>query len=264
MLQSISAIVSGIRDLSIGPSTALLASQMAPPSTIFIEASILIQALPSDATLWSNENLPYIMFNNLPRVLQERMKSDDSFVFPSTTFPTAYGVASALSLMQLVATSAYDQLQQTQAEFTALSQACSTAAPTTSAAPSVPVLLAPAGFPPVPTGPSAPAYVSQAETTLQRYQPSQQQQHDQPPPLLPYAPHHEPTSQRSRSAQVWPAPGWRLGHDPGSPPTGWSGCFYCFNIDHMFRRYPHRNDLDATRFFHWYIEQYVPRLWASI
>ena len=51
MLQSISAIVSGIRDLSIGPSNAILASQIAPPSTIFVEASILIQDLPSHSTL---------------------------------------------------------------------------------------------------------------------------------------------------------------------------------------------------------------------
>ena len=58
MLQSISAIVSGVRDLSIGLSNALLASHVSPPSNIFVKANILIQALPSDTSLWSNENPP--------------------------------------------------------------------------------------------------------------------------------------------------------------------------------------------------------------
>ena len=157
MLQSISAIVSGICDLSIRPSNALLASQIAPTSTIFVEASILIQALPSDSTLWSNENLPYIMFNNLPCVLQAHMKNHPSFSFPFIIAPTAYELTAALSRMQFIATTVYDQLVRAQAEFDEL--ALARMAPTAI----VPVHLAHAGLPPVPV---VPALVSQAETTM--------------------------------------------------------------------------------------------------
>jgi len=35
-------------------------------------------------------------------------------------------------------------------------------------------------------------------------------------------------------------------------------------LRNMFRKCPHRNNPDSSDFFHWYIEQHVPRLWASI
>ena len=202
------------------------------------------------------------MFNNLPRDLQERMKLNPSCVFPTITLPTAYDTASTLSLMQLVATSAYDQLEQAQAEFNALTQACAPAAPTTSAPP-VPVHLAPASFPPVPTAVYVPAYVSQAESTLQCHQLSQQAsrptpdlqryqpQHHHPFQPLPSLQLYEPPRRHSsQPAPVWPAPGWRMGEDPGPPPHGWQGCFNCFEINHMFRNCPHRLDADASNFFH--------------
>ena len=35
-------------------------------------------------------------------------------------------------------------------------------------------------------------------------------------------------------------------------------------LRNMFRKCPHRNNPDSSDFFHWYIEQYVPRLWAAL
>ena len=211
ILQSISAIFSGIHDLSIGPSNALLTSQIAPPSTIFVKASNFVQALPSDSTLWSNENLPYIMFNNLLCVLQERMKNHPSFRFPSIIPPTAYKLTAALICMQLIATKVYDQLVQAQDEFDVLALARMT--PTAI----VPVHLAHAGFPPVPV---VPALVSQAETTMQCYQALQQATQRQHPPqpapdLQRYQPlcHHHP-----QPLSAWSAPNWKIGEDPGPPP----------------------------------------------
>ena len=197
------------------------------------------------------------MFNNLPCVLQVRMKNHPSFIFSTIILPTAYVLTAALSRMQLVATTAYEQLVRAQAEFDALALA------RISSTTIVPVHLTHAGFPPVPV---VPAHVSQAETTMQRYQPPQQapqrQHHPQPTPdLQHYQPprHHHP-----QPSSAWPAPNWRLGEDPGPPPPDWQGCFYCFLTGHMFRNCPHRHSTDAVSFFHWYSQTHVPCLYASI
>ena len=71
------------------------------------------------------------------------------------------------------------------------------------------------------------------------------------PALQPY----DSRCQSAQPAHVWPVPGWRLGDDPGP------GCFNCCAIHHMFRNCPLS---DTSNFFHWYIQTYVPWLWASI
>ena len=58
--------------------------------------------------------------------------------------------------------------------------------------------------------------------------------------------------------------GWKRGMNPGPPPPSWHGCGYCFGPDHIFSRCLFRSKPHAVNFFHAYINEFLPEVYATL
>ena len=51
--------------------------------------------------------------------------------------------------------------------------------------------------------------------------------------------------------------------NPGPPPPNWRGCSYCFASDHLFGKCSYRTEPHAVDFFHAYMKEFVPEVYAK-